>query len=82
VEYSVQLSEEILEECAHIIRTKGKVVKDFTLEIKDKSGDLCATVRCETYIRDLNFTFPSRNRNIEPSEINIFVQLPKNKKHE
>jgi len=66
VEYAVNLSEEVLEECAQTIRTKGKIVRDFTLEIKDKTGDLCATIRCETYIRDLNFTFPSRNRNVEP----------------
>lgn len=66
VGYSVQLSDEVLEECVQNIRTKGKIIKNFTLQIKDKNDELCAVVSCETYIRDLNFTFPSRNKNVEP----------------
>ncbi|ULT24597.1 hypothetical protein KUH03_37595 [Sphingobacterium sp. E70] len=63
--YSVQLSDELLDECSQTIRTKGKIVKNLSLEIKDKNDDLCAVVHCETYIRDLNFTFPDRNRKVE-----------------
>lgn len=64
VGYSVRLSDEVLAECAEVIRHRGKIVKNFTLEIRDKNQELCATVQCETYIRDLNFTFPSRNASI------------------
>ncbi|MEZ0453025.1 DUF4442 domain-containing protein [Sphingobacterium thalpophilum] len=60
--YKVELPDQLLSECTEAIRSRGKIVKNFSLEIKDRYDELCAVVRCETYIRDLNFTFPPRNR--------------------
>lgn len=51
----VDIRKHQLEEALKKIHSEGKVVQSFTAEIKDKTGEICATTKSEIYVRDLRF---------------------------
>ncbi len=51
--FKISLSEEDILEAEHALRTAGKFIKAFPLEIFNSEGELCAKVINEVYIRNL-----------------------------
>lgn len=51
--FKINLTEEDISEAENILKTAGKFVKSFPLEIYNGKGELCATVINEVYIRNL-----------------------------
>ncbi|WP_026898380.1 YiiD C-terminal domain-containing protein [Daejeonella oryzae] len=51
--FRIQLSEDQIEEAVTTLKTAGKFVKAFPMEIKNGDGEVCATVMNEVYIRNL-----------------------------
>ena len=51
--FKISLSEEDIQEAENALRTVGKFVKAFPLEILNSQGELCARVNNEVYIRNL-----------------------------
>jgi hypothetical protein len=52
--FTIQITDEMLNEAIETLNTKGKFVKAFPMEIKNKEGEVCATVMNEVYIRNLH----------------------------
>jgi hypothetical protein len=52
--FTIVITDEMLEEAVHTLNTVGKFVKAYPMEIKNKDGELCATVMNEVYIRNLH----------------------------
>jgi hypothetical protein len=52
--FTVVITDEMLEEAVHTLQTVGKFVKAYPMEIKNKDGEICATVMNEVYIRNLH----------------------------
>lgn len=53
--YTITISDEMVAEAERTLRTEGKFVKPYPIEIFDKHGELCATALNEVYIRNLEF---------------------------
>ena len=51
--FKISLSEEEIKEAEHALRTLGKFVKAFPLEILNSQGEVCARMVNEVYIRNL-----------------------------
>ncbi len=51
--FRISLSETAVNEAEHALRTAGKFIKSFPLEIYNINGELCTTVMNEVYIRNL-----------------------------
>ncbi|MFP5081637.1 DUF4442 domain-containing protein [Pedobacter sp. JCM 36344] len=52
--FTVTISDEMLTEAILALNTVGKFVKAYPMEITNSSGELCATVMNEVYIRSLH----------------------------
>jgi hypothetical protein len=52
--FSIFITDEMLNDAVTALNTSGKFVKAYPMEIKDKHGELCATVMNEVYIRNLH----------------------------
>ena len=52
--FTIIITEEMLNEAVKELKTIGKFVKAYPMEIKNSSGELCATVMNEVYIRNLH----------------------------
>jgi acyl-coenzyme A thioesterase PaaI-like protein len=57
--YTIRISPEMTAEAVATLKTQGKFVKAYPIEIFNKHGELCATAMNEVYIRDLNFVKPN-----------------------
>jgi hypothetical protein len=53
--FTVLISDEMLEEAIEALTETGKFVKAYPMEITDQSGQLCATVSNEVYVRNLHY---------------------------
>lgn len=53
--FILEITEGMVQEALDAINASGKFVKAFPIDIKDKSGEIIATVQNEIYVRDLNF---------------------------
>jgi len=53
--YSIQISEEMIAEAETTLRTEGKFIKAYPIEIFDTNGELCAMALNEVYVRNLEF---------------------------
>lgn len=51
--FRIQLSESDVAEAEHALKTIGKFVKAYPIEIRNKKGEVCATVLNEVYLRNL-----------------------------
>ncbi|UKT65516.1 PaaI family thioesterase [Pedobacter mucosus] len=52
--FTIKVSDEMIEEAEIALKTVGKFVKAYPMEIMNKEGELCATVINEVYIRNLH----------------------------
>jgi hypothetical protein len=58
--FTIILDEGQIAEAEHALRTVGKFVKAFPMEITNKDCEICATVMNEVYIRNLHAGEPDR----------------------
>ena len=52
--FSVYITDDMLNDAVEQLNSKGKFIKAYPIEITDKSGEVCATVMNEVYIRNLH----------------------------
>lgn len=52
--FTVRVTDEMLEDAIRALNTNGKFIRAFPMEIKDKEGQVCATVLNEVYVRSLH----------------------------
>jgi hypothetical protein len=52
--FSIHLTEQDVAEAEEALKTVGKFVKSYPVEIKNKEGEICALVDNEVYIRNLH----------------------------
>lgn len=53
--FTIVITEAMITEAAEALRQEGKFIKAYPIEIFNTSGELCATVLNEIYIRNLDF---------------------------
>ncbi|WP_443947616.1 DUF4442 domain-containing protein [Pedobacter sp. AW1-32] len=54
VYFTITVTDEMIAEAEEALKTVGKFIKAYPMEIKTKEGELCATVMNEVYIRNLH----------------------------
>jgi len=52
--FTINLTDEMIDEAEIALRTVGRFVKAYPMELTNKSGEICATVMNEVYIRNLH----------------------------
>lgn len=52
--FTIVITDEMLNDAITALNTSGKFVKAYPMEITDPSGEVCATVMNEVYIRNLH----------------------------
>ncbi len=52
--FTIKVSDEMLEEAINTLKTNGKFIKAYPMEITNGDGDICATVMNEVYVRNLH----------------------------
>ncbi|OWK70331.1 PaaI family thioesterase [Pedobacter sp. AJM] len=52
--FTIEITDDMLAEAEQALRTAGKFIKAYPMEITNKKGELCATVMNEVYIRNLH----------------------------
>lgn len=52
--FTISVNDQMLREAVEALNTVGKFVKAYPMEVKDKHGELCATVMNEVYVRNLH----------------------------
>lgn len=52
--FTLYITDDMLNEAIETLNTKGKFVKAYPIEIKDKTGECCVTAMNEVYIRNLH----------------------------
>lgn len=52
--FTLLITDEMLNEAVQALNTQGKFVKAYPMELRDRSGQLCATVMNEVYVRNLH----------------------------
>ncbi|MFC4140879.1 PaaI family thioesterase [Pedobacter mendelii] len=52
--FTINVTDEMIAEAELALKSVGKFVKAYPMEITNKSGELCATVMNEVYIRNLH----------------------------
>ena len=53
--YTIHISDEMIAEVEQALKNQGKFTKAYPIDIYDPSGEICATVSNEVYLRNLNF---------------------------
>ncbi len=53
--YTILINEAMIEEASNALRTEGKFIKTYPIEIFNTKQELCATALNEVYIRNLEF---------------------------
>ncbi len=53
--YSIRINEEMISEMENALTHEGKFIKEYSIAIYDKTGELCVSALNEVYIRNLNF---------------------------
>ncbi|MEJ5056224.1 DUF4442 domain-containing protein [Sphingobacterium sp. MYb382] len=67
--FSIKLHDEDIDTALEEVKSQGKVVKTFAIDIIDTDGLLCAQSKNEIYIRDLDFDFSTINGQAHPNYI-------------
>lgn len=52
--FTVVVTDEMLNEAIEALNSSGKFVKAYPMEIKNRDGEICATVMNEVYVRNLH----------------------------
>jgi acyl-coenzyme A thioesterase PaaI-like protein len=53
---NINITEADIEEVEQVLNTTGKHTKAYPIEMYNKDGELCVSVSCEVYIRNMNLT--------------------------
>jgi len=53
--FEVNISDDDLATCENALNAAGKYLGSYPIDIYDKNGELCVSVKNEIYIRDLNY---------------------------
>jgi acyl-coenzyme A thioesterase PaaI-like protein len=53
--FTIQITDTMIAEAEHALRSNGKFIKSYPIELFDKDGDCCARAVNEIYIRNLDF---------------------------
>lgn len=53
--YSIRINDDMINEMEIALANEGKFIKEYSIEVYDKTGELCVTALNEVYIRNLNF---------------------------
>ncbi|MBI1221101.1 MAG: DUF4442 domain-containing protein [Bacteroidetes bacterium] len=56
--FSLEISEELIEEAIHHLKKEGKFVKELPAVLYDKNGAQCATATNEIYLKNKDFNSP------------------------
>ena len=57
--FKINIDDKVISKCEQALKTTGKFVKVFVVDIYDKNGQLCVSVSNEIYIRDLHYLVSS-----------------------
>lgn len=52
--FTIIITDEMLNDAIEALNTSGKFVKAYPMEIKNRAGEVCATVMNEVYVRNLH----------------------------
>lgn len=52
--FQITLTEDDISEAENILKSNGKFIKSFPIEIKNQQGEICAMVANEVYVRKLH----------------------------
>lgn len=52
--FTILITDEMLNDAIEALNTSGKFVKAYPMEIKNRDGEVCATVMNEVYVRNLH----------------------------
>jgi len=52
--FTIKITDDMIEEAIQTLKSNGKFIKAYPMEIFNKEGELCATVQNEVYIRSLH----------------------------
>lgn len=52
--FKISISEDDIKEAEQILNDGGKFIKTYTMEIRTKENEVCAVVKNEVYLRNLN----------------------------
>ncbi|MBB5638097.1 hypothetical protein HDF26_001468 [Pedobacter cryoconitis] len=52
--FTIHITDEMLNDAVEALNTTGKFVKAYPMEIKNRDGEICATVMNEVYVRNLH----------------------------
>jgi hypothetical protein len=52
--FTILVTDDMLNEAVETLNNNGKFIKAYPMEIKDKNGEVCATVMNEVYVRNLH----------------------------
>ena len=53
--FKISLSEQEIDDAETLLNTTGKYIKTHPIDIYDKHGEICVSVRNEIYVRNLNY---------------------------
>lgn len=51
--FTIKVTDEMIANAEEVLNTTGKFIRAYPMEIKNKQGELCATVMNEVYVRNL-----------------------------
>jgi len=51
--FTIQVTDEMIADAVEVLNTSGKFIRTYPMEIRNKAGELCATVLNEVYVRNL-----------------------------
>lgn len=54
--FTINLTDEDIAEAENLLNTVGKYIKVHRIDIYDKRGEICASIKNEVYVRNLNYT--------------------------
>lgn len=57
LKFSIKITDEDFNECMDTLKSRGRIIKTFFVEIVNEQNEICAIAKNEIYIRDLNFTY-------------------------
>jgi len=53
--FKINIDDKVILKCEQALKTAGRYIKVFVIDIYDKNGQLCVSVSNEIYVRDLNY---------------------------
>lgn len=57
LKFSIKINDSDFNECMDTLKSRGRMIKTFLVEIVNDQNEVCAVAKNEIYIRDLNFTY-------------------------